>query len=59
MFVGLEDHCQHYMHLSLFRMMHRFISTGLTDTQYISSCKAANIGNVEEKYISTGTLVTC
>ena len=48
-----------YMHLSLFRMVHGFISTGLTDTQYISSCKAANIGNVEEKYISTGNLVTC
>ena len=47
------------MHLSLFRMVDGFISTGLTDTQYISSCKAANIGNVEEKYICTGNLVTC
>ena len=36
------------------RMVHGFSSTGLTETQYISYCKASNIGHVEQKYISTG-----
>ena len=45
------------------RMVHGFSSTGLTETQYISYCKASNIGHVEQKYISTGNqlfvYVTC
>jgi len=40
--------------LFLVRMIHGFTSTGLTETQYINYSKAANIGYVEEKYISTG-----
>ena len=35
-------------------MIHGFTSTGLTETQYINYCQASHIGNVEEKYISTG-----
>ena len=36
------------------RMIHGFTRTGLTETQYINYCQASHIGNVEEKYISTG-----
>ena len=36
----------------LFRVLHGFISSGLTETQYISACKAARIGNVDERYIT-------
>lgn len=36
------------------RVLHGFISSGLTETQYVSACKAAHIGNVDERYINTG-----
>ena len=38
----------------LFRVLHGFISSGLTETQYASACKVAHIGNVDERYITTG-----
>ena len=37
----------------LFGVLHGFISSGLTETQYVSACKAAHIGNVDERYITT------
>ena len=37
----------------LFRVLHGFISSGLTETQYVGACKAAHIGNVDETYITT------
>ncbi|XP_068745202.1 uncharacterized protein [Montipora capricornis] len=41
------------------RMIHGFTSTGFTETQYINYCQASHVGNVEEKYISTGDYNRC
>ena len=43
-----------YRSVSLFRMIRGFTSCGLLESQYISSCNAANIGHVDEKYIHNG-----
>ena len=44
----------------IFRMVHGFTCSGLTETQYINSCQAARIGHVEQQYISTGNIIcTC
>ena len=42
--------------LCLFRMVHGFTCSGLTETQYVNSCKASRIGHVEQQYISTGNV---
>ena len=41
----------------IFRMVHGFTCSGLTETQYINSCQAARIGHVEQQYISTGNSI--
>ena len=41
----------------LFRMVHGFTCSGLTETQYITSCKASRIGYVEQQYIFTGNII--
>ena len=43
--------------LLLFRMVHGFTCSGLTETQYVNSCKASRIGHVEQQYISTGNVI--
>ena len=37
-------------------MVHGFTCSGLTETQYVNSCKAARIGHVEQQYIFTGNV---
>ena len=42
--------------LCLSRMVHGFTCSGLTETQYVNSCKASRIGHVEQQYVSTGNV---
>ena len=43
--------------LCLSRMVHGFTCSGLTETQYVNSCKASRIGHVEQQYVSTGNVI--
>ena len=43
--------------LCLFRLVPGFTCSGLTETQYVNSCKASRIGHVEQQYISTGNVI--
>ena len=38
----------------VFRMVHGFTSSGLLETQYRTTCQAANIGYLDEQYVSSG-----
>ena len=43
--------------LCLSRMVYGFTCSGLTETQYVNSCKASRIGHVEQQYVSTGNVI--
>lgn len=38
----------------LYRVIHGFISSGLTETQYRNFAKTAGLGSVEHTYLDTG-----
>lgn len=45
------------MYTYFFRMIHGFVSSGLTETQYRGFTFAAGLGSIEHTYLDTGIVV--